>query len=75
MVEALICCILGLSIGYGLASVCLNMVYFYYKQEKEPFEAHVVGIVALWFTTLITSFVRAKFGASNPAIQRGTFKE
>lgn len=34
MVEALLCCVFGLGIGYSITHMCLVVVEYYYEQEK-----------------------------------------
>ncbi|TPX70615.1 hypothetical protein SpCBS45565_g01571 [Spizellomyces sp. 'palustris'] len=71
MVEALLCCIVGLGAGFLIAWGCLHLALYYEEQEKNALEAHLIALTTLSVVTFILAFIRAKFGVSRPAVGTG----
>ncbi|KAJ3277549.1 hypothetical protein HK104_003210 [Borealophlyctis nickersoniae] len=71
MVEALLCCIVGLGTGFLVALGCLELVEHYEKKEKNIFEAHIIALGTLCVLTFVLAHIRAKWGTARPAIATG----
>ncbi|KAI8818244.1 Fusaric acid resistance protein-like-domain-containing protein [Fimicolochytrium jonesii] len=71
MIEAMICCIVGLGLGFVIASGCTQVAIHYQEGEQNEVEAHAIALGVLFLTTLATAFTRAKYAVRRPAIATG----
>ena len=72
MVEALLCCIVGLSVGFVVAQGTLVLVEYYDDVKGNIMEAQVIALATLCVETFILAHIRAKWGNTRPAIATGT---
>ncbi|TPX58693.1 hypothetical protein PhCBS80983_g02942 [Powellomyces hirtus] len=68
MVEAMICCIVGLGIGFLIAKGCTAMAMYYEDTQRNELEAHAIAVGTLFITTFFVAFIRARWSRENPAI-------
>ncbi|KAJ3177854.1 hypothetical protein HDU85_005766 [Gaertneriomyces sp. JEL0708] len=71
MLEALVCCVVGLSVGFLVATGCLKVAIHYEETGKNATEADVIALTTLAVVTFVLAFIRAKFGVDRPAIATG----
>lgn len=68
MMEALVCCCIGLSLGYAVAQSCLAVVDWFDAHQKSMWGAHLISIGALLVVTFVLAYVRAKYSPKRPAV-------
>lgn len=68
MVESVLCCAIGLAVGYFIASSCLIVVEYYDQSGNSIAEAHIIAILVLFLTTFCLAFIRAKYSSKRQVI-------
>ncbi|KAJ3161446.1 hypothetical protein HDU86_007228 [Geranomyces michiganensis] len=68
MVEALLCSVVGLAVGFVIAKGCTGVAMVYQEEEKNEIEAHAIAMSVLFSVTFVVAFIRAKYNVSRPAI-------
>ncbi|KAJ3023607.1 hypothetical protein HKX48_002155 [Thoreauomyces humboldtii] len=68
MVEAMICCLVGLALGYFIAVGCTHVAVYYQNDQRNEIEAHAIAMVVLFLVTFLVAFIRAKWGRHRPSI-------
>ncbi|KAJ3046641.1 hypothetical protein HK097_000669, partial [Rhizophlyctis rosea] len=71
MVEALLCCVVGLTVGFIVAQGTLVLVEYYDDVKGNIMEAQVIALATLCIETFILAHIRAKWGNTRPAIATG----